>query len=125
MFRIKKAAPRIGRPIRVAEAGLVCLNTSLLDLQTLPHRQPVTRLRPFADSPCAEHRIRFRWVAVSAPMYGFQIIDPVALGILLNEESVLVNGNGFGDILGGESFRKMSGLLKSNQIVEVPRKASA
>ncbi len=60
-----------------------------------------------------------------APVDGFQIVDLVAIGIFLGEESVLVNGNGFGDIMDRKSFVEMSGLFEPNQIVEVSREPVA
>jgi len=56
--------------------------------------------------------------ALSASRFG-------AVGIFLGKESALVNGNGFGYILGRESFGKLSGLFKPSQIVEVPGKPVA
>ena len=56
-------------------------------------------------------------------MEGFEIVDPVAVCIFLDEESALVNGNGFRDILCRDSFGKMSGFFQPDKIVEVTRKA--
>ena len=58
-------------------------------------------------------------------MNGFQIVDSVATGVLLNEEGVLVNGNRFGNILGRESFGKMSGFFHPDEIMEMAGKAVA